>query len=137
MFRMPQIWTCVELNVAVLCGCLPQLRPLLLLVTTGSIHGSSHASGKGSHNTGSSSTRDPKSYPSRSNLDTVTASVAGDDTRPLVTPATAKGDGYIELQNIEHGNTKKDIQPQGTGAWDIHVRTDWNLSSSAGQAARA
>ncbi|MCJ1311312.1 hypothetical protein MMC25_004983 [Agyrium rufum] len=31
-----QIWTCIETNVGIICGCLPSLRPLLTLITTGS-----------------------------------------------------------------------------------------------------
>jgi hypothetical protein len=131
VFSMAQIWTCVELNVAVLCGCLPQLRPLLLLITTGSLHGSTNASGKGSHGTGSTSMRDPKAPSPQSKLETVTVSVAGDDTRPLVSPTPAKGAGYIELHNVEHGNTQNGIQRKGTAAWDINVRTDWNISSTS------
>lgn len=131
VFRMPQIWTCVELNVAVLCGCLPQLRPLLQLITTGSFAGSTHASGGSSGITGNSSGRDPKSMPTGSALDTNTASIIGDDTRPLVIPASTKSAGYIELQNADRGNMKDVIPRKNGGAWDIRVKTDWNLSSNS------
>jgi len=133
VFRMPQIWTCVELNVAVICGCLPQLRPLLQLITTGSIHGSSAASGKGSDYTGGSSMREPKPLPSPSTVHTNPVSVSGEDTRPLVAQPASKGKGYVELQNMEKGEANQEVQPQGAGAgaWDVHVRTDWNVSSNS------
>ncbi|TAQ83654.1 hypothetical protein B7494_g8028 [Chlorociboria aeruginascens] len=30
--RNPQIWTCLEMNIAITCSCLPSLRPILLFI---------------------------------------------------------------------------------------------------------
>jgi hypothetical protein len=152
VFIQPQIWTVTELNIAVVCGCLPQLRPLMLWVTTGSPTGSSAAISKQSGNTGDSSKRASRPFASKgSNFNTANSadtSIAGGpytsfagntekavyaDTRPLVASsqnAMSRGPnaGFVELNELERAQREKRESKQG--GWGINVHTDWNVSTS-------
>ena len=143
VFRMPQIWTCVELNIAVVCGCLPQLRPLLLLITTGSATGNT-TSGSAARKTGPTATIGStkrsffsKSSASATDTETETNVVPASpepqekkfgDTRPLVGVQGKKsGAGYIELGNLEAGNGH---QHRGSKS-AVWVQTEWDVTTSS------
>ncbi|KAF2791430.1 hypothetical protein K505DRAFT_309506 [Melanomma pulvis-pyrius CBS 109.77] len=144
VFRMPQIWTCVELNIAVVCGCLPQLRPLMLLITTGSAIGTSAAAStnRKTANTGASTKRSFFSKSGASAMDTAVESNIGaapspdpgekkfGDTRPLVgvpQQGLNKSAGYIELGNMETGHGHQHRESKGA----VWVRTEWDVTTSS------
>jgi len=129
VFVDPQIWTCVELNIAVVCACLPQLRPLLLLITTGSAAGTAAGSAaKASTVTGPSSKKSPWGS-AFSNKDNKEADVS---LMPLVSVQGGKEANarYMQLDEMEHStsqaNRTRDSKP---GQWQVSVQTKWDVSS--------
>ncbi|KAH3939755.1 hypothetical protein HBI56_224330 [Parastagonospora nodorum] len=140
VFRYPQIWTCVELNIAVVCACLAQLRPLLMLITTGSATTLPGSSGKAnSSRSGGSSKRSFPFLSKGSYTDTEITESSSDngqyaaerETRPLVPDKTPlRGTGYVELNDLEKGQTPNRRGGSGPGVWNVQVTTDWNVTSN-------
>lgn len=118
VFVDAQVWTCVELNVAVFCGCLPQLRPLLTLITTGRLHRTStQATRKGTSSTAAgSSKRRAIMFPSRD------ASQGGGKSSAPSAELSGKSSHVFNDTRPLFANEK--------GAWDISVQREWSVRSS-------
>lgn len=103
VFIDPQIWTCVELNIAVVCGCLPQLRPLLLLITTGSPSGTVASSARGTTDTIGSYRKGPWAKKFGSTVGSAMMSGKGGDTVISVSdiPLVEREEGgrYVRLDH--------------------------------------
>ncbi|PVH94791.1 hypothetical protein DM02DRAFT_538717 [Periconia macrospinosa] len=126
VFIDPQIWTCVELNIAVVCGCLPQLRPLLLLITTGSAAGTKVASKRQSKDTIGSYKKSP--WGSRFSTKENAAGLGSvSDGKPFVA-AGGENAKYIRLGNLE-GKRDSMGSPGRNEKMQVNVETEWTVSS--------
>jgi hypothetical protein len=129
VFIDPQIWTCVELNIAVVCACLPQLRPLLLLLTTGSATGTVAVSGANlSRVTANASKKSPWAS-AFSNKDNKEADVS---FIPLVSVQGGKEPSarYMQLDEMESVNSQSNRSRESKpGQWQVSVQTNWDVST--------
>jgi hypothetical protein len=130
VFVYPQIWTCVELNIAVVCGCLPILRPLLLLITTGSATGTTTARSTRVTSEGAYASKPSRKSPWSSVL---SAKDKGAEASILEVPlvsvsgpeSKAKNARYIKLKSMDGATGEvRNVQSQ------INVQTEWTVRST-------
>jgi hypothetical protein len=125
--RWSTTWTSLELNIAVICGCLPQLRPLLS--SKGTVAHPTHSKFSTLIDP-SLKTVDPVKFKSRPPGDVEDGGLRLDDA-------------YLELDSVDGGSSSDErdrderklvVQGKGEeqGSWNVTVVQDWNVTSQRG-----